>query len=255
MDRDGREGQARAHAMPRKQRAQCGEIAPRPEGPRHAAHRQPGTARLTKIFRGAAAMRQLLARTPRQARSPKLEGDVLTPEVPAWQSMIRAAQTPAFSAAVMLGLALTWLGTEVPSVLTWLDGGASGHLHTAHSPPRPTPRETPRSTARTTPAFDKATPPSGALPTTGDRPTAREDIDPKVFAKLEEVLAGLSHDARPPQLPSKSKPVPDSTKVQPSTAAQPEHTLDAPLLKRAPTDPAGAPTIQQPIGARPRPGT
>jgi len=252
MARDGRERQARAHAMPRKQRAQCAEIAPRPEGPRHAAHRQPGAARLTKIFRGAAAMRQLHSRTP-QARSPKLAGD-LTPEVSAWQSMIRAAQTPAFSAAVMLGLALTWLGTEVPSVLTWL-AGAPTHLHSAHSPPRPAHRETPRSSAPTTPAIGNATHGSGALPTTGDRAPARQDVNPKVFAKLEEVLAGLSNDARPPQHPPMSKPVPDSTKVQRSTAAQPGPKLDAPLPNTAPTDHAGAPTIQKPVGAKPGPAT
>jgi hypothetical protein len=253
MARDGREGQARAHAMPRKQRAQCAEIAPRPEGPRHAAHRQPGAARLTKIFRGAAAMRQLHSRTP-QARSPKLAGD-LTPEVSAWQSMIRAAQTPAFSAAVMLGLALTWLGTYAPSVLTWLDGGAHTDLHSAHSPARPTHRGTPRSPASTAPAVGVAKPRSGALPTTGDRAPARQDVDPKVFAKLEEVLAGLSNDARPPQHPPMSKPVPDSTKVQRSTAGQPGPKLDAPLPNTTPTDHAGAPTIQKPVGAKPGPAT
>lgn len=254
MARDRRKRQAR-YAMRRKQRAQCGEIAHRRDGPRHAAHRQAGTARLAKAFRGPAAKRQPVSRTPQSARSPKLAGGVVTPDVPAWQTMVRAAQTPAFSAAVMLGLALTWLGTEAPSVLTWLEGGAPAHLQSAHSPPRPAPRGTPRSSGPATPALDKATPRSGALPTTGDRPPAHEDIDPKVFAKLEEVLAELSHDTRPPQPPPRSKPLPDSTKVQASAAAQPEQTLDAPLPKTAPTDPASVPTIQQPSGARPGPAT
>jgi hypothetical protein len=248
MARDRRERRARAHAMPRKQRAQCGEITHRRDGPRHAAHRHSGTARFAKAFRGPASMRQ-------SAPSPKLAAGVITPDVPAWQTMIRVAQTPAFSAAVMLGLALTWLGTEAPSVVTWLDGGAPTHLHSAHSPPRPAHRETPRSPVPTMPAFGEATPRSGSLPTTGDRPPVREDIDPKVFAKLEEVLAELSHDARPPQPPPRSKPLPDSTKSQPSTAAKPEQKLDAPLPNTAPTDPAGAPKIQQPIGAGPGPAT
>jgi hypothetical protein len=248
MARDHRKRQARTHAMPRKQRAQCGEITHRRDGPRHAAHRQSGTARVAKAFRGAAAMRQ-------QARSPKVAGGVMAPDVPAWETMIRAAQTPAFSAAVVLGLVLTWLGTEAPSVLTWLDGGVPTHLHSAHRPPRPAHRETLRSSVPTTPAFDTATPGSGALPTTGDRPPTREDVDPKVFAKLEEVLAELSHDARPPQPPPRSKPLPDSTKAQPSTAAQPEQKLDAPLPNTAPTDPVGAPTIQGPVSARPGPAT
>jgi hypothetical protein len=255
MARDRRERPARTHAMPRKQRAQCGEITHRRDGPRHAAHRQAGTARFAKAFRGPAATRQPVFRTPQPARSPKLAAGVITPDLPAWQTMIRAAQTPAFSAAVMLGLALTWLGTEAPSVLTWLDGGAPTYLHSAHSPPRPARRETPRSSAPTTRAVGEAKPRSGSLPTTGDRPPAREDIDPKVFAKLEEVLAELSHDARPPQPPPRSKPLPDSIKAQPSTAAQPEQTLGAPLPNTAPTDPAGAPKIQQRIGARPGPAT
>jgi hypothetical protein len=248
MARDQRKRQARTHAMPRKQRAICGEITHRRDGPRHAARRHSGTARFAKVFRGPATIRQ-------SAPSPKLAAGVITPDVPAWQTMIRAAQTPAFSAAVMVGLALTWLGTEAPSVPSWVDGGAPAHLHSAHTPRRPAHRETPRSSAPTTPAFGEPTPSSGALPTTGDRPPAREDIDPKVFAKLEEVLAGLGHDGCPSQPPPKSKPAPDSATPQSSTAAEPARKLDAPLPNMAPTDPAGAPTIQGPVGARPGPAT
>jgi hypothetical protein len=205
MARDRRERRARTHAMTRKQRADCRESIHRQDGPRHAAHRQAGTARSATAFRGAVALHRRVFPARRQVRSPQLAGGVSTRDVPAWQTMICAAQAPAFSAAVMLGLVLTWLGTEAPSVLAWLDGAAPTHLHSAHSPPRPAHQEIPRSPAPTVPAVGDATPRSGALPTIGDRPPAREDIDPKVFAKLEEVLAGLSHDAPPPQPPPKSK--------------------------------------------------
>jgi hypothetical protein len=250
MARDRRERQARTHAMPRKQLAQCGEIAHQRSGPRHAAHRQAGASRFTKAFRVAAAMRQRVSHTLRPARSPILAGGVVAADLPVWQIMIRAAQTPAFGAAVMFGLVLTWLGT-----------GAPAHLHSAHGPSRPAQRETLRPAQRetlrisapATPALGKAEPSSGAIPTTGDHSPVKQDIDPKVFAKLEQVLAELGQEARPQQPPSKSKPLPDSAKTQPPVATPAGQPPDAPLAKTAPTDPASVPTIQHPSGARPGP--
>jgi hypothetical protein len=250
MARDRREGQPRTHAMPRKQPAQNGEVTHHRSGPRHAAHRQPGTSPITKAFRAAAANRQRVPHPLQQTRSPKLTGGVIVADLPAWQIMIRAAQTPAFGAAVMLGLVLTWLGSAAPP-----------HLHSAHSPSRPAQRETLRPAQRetlripapATPALDKAKANPGAIPTTGDRSPVKVDIDPKVFAKLEQVLDELDQQARPPQPPPKSKPLTDSAKAQPTSAKTAGQPLDPPLAKTTSADPTSVPTIQHPSGARPGP--
>lgn len=231
MARDRSERQPRTHAMPRKQFPQCGEIARQKIGPRHAAHR--------------AATRRRVSHTLRPARSPKLAGDVIARELPAWQLMIRAAQTPAFGTAVMFGLVLTWLGTAAPPL-----------LHSAHSPSRPALRETLHPAQRETrrvPAPPKpADPSSGVVPTTGEHSLAKVDIDPKVFAKLEQVLDELDQQVRPPQ-PPKSKPRPDSAKAQPPGAEAAGPPSRAPLPETAPTGPVSAPTIQHSSGAPPGP--
>jgi hypothetical protein len=250
MARDRRERQARTHAMPRKQLPQCGEIARQKSGPRHAAHRRGGTSRFTQPSRAAAATRRRVSHTLAPSRSTKLAGDVIAREVPAWQLMIRAAQTPAFGTAVMFGLVLTWLGTAAPPL-----------LHGAHSPSRPAlretlhpaQRETRRVSAPATPALDKAKANPGAIPTTGDRSPVKVDIDPKVFAKLEQVLDELDQQARPPQPPPKSKPLRDSAKAQPPSAKTAGQPPDPPLAKTTSADPSSVPTIQHPSGARPGP--
>ncbi len=196
MARDRRERRRRTHAMPRKHAALNGEVAHHSSGSRHTAHRQADTSLITKASRNAPALRRRVSLTLRPDRSPKLAGGEIAPDAPAWQIMIRGAQTPAFSAAVTFGLVLTWLGTEAPPP-----------LHNAHNPfrraqretLRPAGRETLRIPAPTAPALDKAKANPGAGPTTSDRSPIKADINPKVSATLEQVLDELDQQARPPQ--------------------------------------------------------
>lgn len=270
--------------MPRKKRARWGENSNR-KGPRHAAHRHAGTARFASAHRGAAALRRRAFPARLRARPLALGSDLAALEVTKWQVVKRAALTPAFGAAMMLCLVVTCLGTEARTVVAWLDGGAPTRLHGAPSPLRPADPEPPRGSPSQAPVLDNAANKSGSPSATGDHAPLQDDVDPRVFAKLEEVLAGLSHDDTWPQPSSMSEPVadstsvqpsstpesvpdsttaqpsstpepsPDSTTAQPSTAGQPQIESDAPLFDSAPTDPANVPAIEQPVGAGTGPAT
>lgn len=241
MARDRRERQRRTHAMPRKHAALNGEVAHHSSGSRHTAHRQADTSLITKASRNAPALRRRVSLTLRPDRSPKLAGGEIAPDAPAWQIMIRGAQTPAFSAAVTFGLVLTWLGTEAPPHSSQCtqpvpscpagDAASCRAGNAAHS-----------SAHRAGPRQGKSQP---WCRTDDERSfTDQSGHQPESLRHARTGIGRTRSTGAATTAPPKSKPLPDSARAQPP---------NAPLSKTAPTDPAREPAIQHPNGARPGP--
>jgi hypothetical protein len=84
---------------------------------RHAAiagrARTPGDSRLGRAL--SAMCRPIFHTGPN--RVPQLSGAVVDPNPPAWEVMIRAAQTPAFGVAVIIGVIFAGFGVATPPPL------------------------------------------------------------------------------------------------------------------------------------------
>jgi hypothetical protein len=164
--------------------AKSNDILGHTNGARHAAPRRTRTAKFPAAFQAVASLRQQVSRMMCSPRHTELAGVALGPDVPGRHVMLRAAQAPAFGAAVMCGLVLAWVGAVAPS-----------YLDHAHSPAFPAQRGTPHDPSPAAPLFTDAGLRPEAMPTMDDGALSDVSVDPKVFAKLETVLAELDQDA------------------------------------------------------------
>lgn len=98
---------------------------------RYAANRRARTEGAPGARRAMSAMRERTFRVIRPAPIPKLGGAMIAPDIPTWQVMIRAAQTPAFGIAVIVSLVFSGLSAAaLPSLAP---------RPTPHPAQRPTP--------------------------------------------------------------------------------------------------------------------
>jgi hypothetical protein len=123
------------------------------------------------------------------ARVPELGGAVIDTETSAWQLMIRAAQTPAFKVAVIVGLAFAGFGAATPPLLTHSLTPNLAHGWARHPAHRPTPLG---------PA------------TTGAEPGARIDFAPRLAETKGENPRGLGPDSTPKNHDEATRDGPDS---------------------------------------------
>lgn len=242
--RDRRGRRAEAHAMPHTQRVKSTEVVHQPNKPRHAAPRQTRRAQLPRARPAVSAIRQRVSDTLHPARSSELADTVVALDVPVWQVMLRATQSMAFGAAVMVGLVLAWLGAAATS---YLDG--------AHNVPHSAPGSPADDPAIAAPPSGKTGRNSDAMPKIYDGVPKNMDIDPEVFAKLEAVSAELDeietlrHGVSQPLLP-----VPSCEPTCPPLSP-PEHPPgpDAPLESRQESfsPPAPLPELADAPGPQP----
>lgn len=220
----GRWRRAGARAASGGRRSNSAEIVRDTKGGRHAA-RQHGAAR--GLYRSR----------------PSPLVDVEMGPVSARQSMIRATQTRAFGATVIVGVALTWLGAVVP---LYLDG--------ASSPPLPPSRLASDSPTPAAPPFSLKEHLSHATPGTGGA-TPSVSIDPHAFAQLEMALAKLDQDADGSEVLAPQQPLPAATCEPTCTDATPTDPLPeqdvAPGLPQELNPPPASATVDQSI---PSPG-
>jgi hypothetical protein len=262
----GRGRRAGAHAVSGGPRTNPAEIVHGTKRARHAAQKHKRPAKVRRASRGPLAT-PWIPRMPYPSRPAELVDFGIGPDVSARQLMIRATQTRAFGATVIVGLALTWLGAVVPS---YLDGASSPPLSTRESASDdPTPTASPFSlkeqASHGTPWIDGAAPPVS--------------IDPTAFAQLEMALANLDQDADgsevlapqqplpaatceptctesapteplpeddiPPELAQELNPPPASETVDQSTPSPGEQTPLAPTPTTSSTDPTVVPPAEQ----------
>lgn len=106
---------------------------------RHAADRRAPRPRTAAAYRSLAATRQRLRRMIHPTRVPRLGGTVIDGDTPAWQVMIRAAQTPAFGIVLIVGLVLAGFGTASFPLLARSLTQQPTHSLTPHPAPGPAP--------------------------------------------------------------------------------------------------------------------
>lgn len=132
---------------------------------------------------GAAAIRRVHSSLKRPPQARELANPALFLDVPVSKVLIGAARTPAFGAAMMFGLILTWLGAVVPAPLSPV------------GPPRPEQAATHRDPAPAAPVLGDTGRGSEAPATSGEGVAFGTEVDPKVFTALETLVAELNRQA------------------------------------------------------------
>jgi hypothetical protein len=98
--------------------------------------RTPGDSRLGRAL--SVTRRPLFHTGPN--RFPELSGGLVDPDPPVWQVMIRAAQTPAFGVAVIIGVIFAGFAAATPPLLAHGPATHPAHRLSPHNVPRLMPR-------------------------------------------------------------------------------------------------------------------